>query len=227
MEKQKFKATLFDLDGTLLDTLGSIRMYLNEVLAEIAVKGITDDETRAFVGDGARVLVERALLNDDKRGRELLREGYLARLTAVYVKRYNDNPYPKTVLYSGIDKALCALRQQGIRLAVISNKPDKTVKQLVSHFFPGVFDEVYGQRDAVPLKPSPEAPLEICRLLGVAPSETAYFGDTGVDVKTASAYGAGLNVGVAWGFREREELALAGADVIISHPNEIPSLLLD
>ena len=112
----------------------------------------------------------------------------------------------------------------GLKLAVISNKPDPTVKQLVENFFKNEFSIVEGASDRMPLKPRADWPLDICERLGVLPSEVMYIGDTSTDMETAKNFGAGLSVGVLWGFRDKEELVKSGADVIVSHPSEIPSL---
>ncbi len=216
------KACIFDLDGTLLDTLGSIEARLCEVLSFYGVRRVTREETRSFVGDGAKMLVKRAL---DADGGFSYGDALLGEITKTYVDGYNSNPYELTVPYGGITEALLALKARGIKLAVLSNKPDATVKQLCDKFFPDTFDLVFGAREGVALKPSVDAVNEILSILGVSASESAYFGDTAVDAATAKNYGAGLNVGVLWGFRDGEELSSAGASVLIAHPSEIINLL--
>ena len=215
------KACIFDLDGTLLNTLISIEVRLCEVLREYGVRCVTREETRSFVGDGARELVKRALDADDG---FFYTEEKLNEITKVYIDSYNSNPYDLTVPYDGIKEALVSLRKKGIRLAVLSNKPDATVKQLCEKFFPDTFDIVFGARAGVALKPATDGIGDILEILGVRPSETAYFGDTAVDVKTAINYGAGLNVGVLWGFRDADELTAAGAAVLLREPSEIEKL---
>jgi phosphoglycolate phosphatase len=142
-----------------------------------------------------------------------------------YVESYDRSPFYLTTPYDRIPELVSALRQRGIRLAVISNKPDPTVKQLIQDSFGDAFDIVEGAREGVALKPDPEAPLSICERLGVLPSETAYVGDTGTDMKTGKAYGACLNIGVSWGFRGVPELIECGATHIVSSPDEILSLI--
>ncbi len=208
------KACLFDLDGTLLDTLTSINDRLNETLLRHGLRPISRNEARAFVGDGARELVIRAIGSQMKNAPDALIDG----VHADYVSYYNGDFARDTEAYDGIRELLSELKSKGIRLAVISNKPHNTVKQLCELFFGTDFEIVLGAREGVPLKPSPDAVYGICNALGVLPSETAYFGDTGVDMKTARNYGAGVAFGVLWGFRDKDELSSAGADVLISHP---------
>lgn len=216
------KACIFDLDGTLLDTLGSIEARLCEVLCAYGVRRVTREQTRRFVGDGAKMLVKRAL---DADGGFSYDEELLDKITKTYVDGYNSNPYELTVPYDGIAEALLWLKARGIKLAVLSNKPDATVKQLCDKFFPDTFDLVFGARAGVALKPCADAVKEILKILGVSAEESAYFGDTAVDALTAKNYGAGLNVGVLWGFRDAEELCSAGAEVLIERPSEIINLL--
>lgn len=221
------KACIFDLDGTLLDTLDSICYYLNSTLERNGVPAVNPEQTRVFVGDGAKNLVNRALtaagidLSDPGRAEfrdKLLRE---------YVEAYDDEPFYLTEPYDGIIEAVGELYDNGILLAIISNKPDPTVKQLAEMNFGDKFALVFGARPGVPLKPDPTAPLDICCRLGVDPSEVAYFGDTGTDMETAKAFGCALSVGVSWGFRDEEELRAFGADVVISHPSEIAELIFN
>ena len=219
------KACLFDLDGTLLNTLESIRHYINKNLAMRGIGGLTLDETRVFVGTGAMKLCENALRS---KGVDLMsEEGITLRgeIYDSYVREYNDNPCYLTEAYLGIAETVAKLKEKQIKLAVISNKPDATVKQLVAEYFSGEFEIIEGASEKFPLKPDPLWPSSICERLGVDPAEVMYLGDTSTDMQTARAFGAGLAVGVSWGFREREELVSHGADVVIDHPSEILGLL--
>ena len=208
------KACLFDLDGTLLDTLTSINDRLNETLVRHGFSPISRESARAFVGDGARVLVFRAIASQ----REGVDESVISAVHRDFIDYYNADFARGTEPYAGICELLSRLKEKGITLAVISNKPDPTTKQLCELFFDGMFEVVFGQRAGVKLKPAPDAPLEICKILGVEPSETAYFGDTGVDMQTAKNYGAGIGIGVLWGFRDKDELTAHDADALISSP---------
>ena len=219
------KACLFDLDGTLLDTLESIRYFLNKTLRKYSVREISSAETRLFVGNGAANLVRRAM-----RAGGLDASGADAALFETildeYVDAYDGEPFYLTVPYRGIPEAIDRLYSAGIKLAVISNKPDQTVIQLCEKIFGDRFSAVRGARQGVPLKPDPCALFEICDLLGVDSKEVAYFGDTCTDMETGRRFGAALNVGVLWGFRGEDELRASGADRIISDPSEIAELVL-
>lgn len=219
------KACLFDLDGTLLDTLESIRYYLNRVLEKYGYQPVTTAEAKIFVGNGAKNLVRRALQKGNfdffsERGKLLF-----DKIHKEYVEDYDASPFYLTAPYPGISELLKALYSRGIKLAVISNKPDMTVKQLIEMNFENLFEVVYGAREGVPLKPDPAAPIEICKLLGVSPSEVAYVGDTGTDMLTGRAFAARLNIGVSWGFRDAEELFENGADDVVSTATEIVALI--
>ena len=216
------KACIFDLDGTLLDTLASLHVRLCEKLQEYSVTPITKEQTRRFVGDGARQLVTRALDADQSFS---YTPEELDKFHCDFVETYNANPFDLTVPYDGIEEMLKKLKECGMKLAVLSNKPDATTRQLCDKFFPGIFDVAFGARAGVALKPDAEGAFEILRLLGVSAEETAYFGDTAVDIATALNYGAGLNVGVLWGFRDEEDLVGCGATSLIKHPSEIIELL--
>lgn len=216
----KIRACLFDLDGTLLDTLPSIRHFLNASLTAAGIAPLTVEQTRRFVGDGARRLVERALLAGDA-PLSLLPE-VLPRYNATYDASFSYLTAP----YPGIPEALAALSRAGLSVAVLSNKPDPTTRQLVQHFFADSVQVAYGAREGIALKPDPAAPLALCEELGVRPDEVAYFGDTAVDIHTGHAFGAALTVGVLWGFREREELCEAGADRLLISPSQIVPLIL-
>ena len=215
------KACLFDLDGTLLNTLASIRYFVNRNISEYGIRAVSEAETKVFVGNGARVLIEN-IFNDrgldlrDSDTRELFE-----RILRSYVKEYDDEPAYLTEPYEGIVDTVNKLKSLGISLAVISNKPDPTVKSLVNKFFGNAFTIVEGASERMPLKPRAEWPLDICERLGVLPSEVMYIGDTSTDMYTAKGFGAGLAVGVSWGFREVSELLKSGADVIVSRAEEL------
>ena len=221
------KACLFDLDGTLLNTLKSIRHYVNKNISQYNIKELDEDETRMFVGEGAKKLIKNIL---ESRGFDLNDLETLKLLDNIhrsYVDEYDSEPAYLTEPYDGICDAVKQLKLFGIKLAVISNKPDATVKQLSEKFFGESFSIVEGARDKMPLKPEASWPLDICKRLGVNPSEVMYVGDTSTDMKTAKNFGAGLAVGVLWGFRDRDELIENGSDVLISSPSELVNLALN
>ena len=215
------KACIFDLDGTLLDTVKSLQYFLNRALSKNAIPQITEEQTKFFVGEGALTLTRRAMNAGGVDTESLEGKMESIRICEEFMKDYNSDPYYLTSPYEGISDAVKALADSGMKLAVISNKPDFTTKTLIEKNFGGIFEIVEGAKATVPLKPDPTAPLDICARLGVLPEETAYFGDTATDMKTAKNYGAGVIVGVSWGFRDRDELISNGADKVIDHPSEI------
>jgi phosphoglycolate phosphatase len=211
----KIKACIFDLDGTLLNTLTTITYYVNEALSRIGARHITLEECRGLVGKGARNLLERTLALV---GREVADfEAFLHD----YDVQYNSAPSYLTAPYDGILPLIDALYQGGVRLAVLSNKPEGAVRPLVERFFGDKIEIVAGGKTGIALKPDPAAVAPILHALGLSPSETAFIGDSGVDMQTAKNYGAGLAIGVLWGFRDREELLSCGADLLAERPADI------
>lgn len=212
------KCCIFDLDGTLFNTLPTITYYVNKTIAAHGIAPITEDECRGFVGHGAWHLIESTLAS-----RGITDGGTVRALLAEYNAAYNSDTLYLTALYGGVAELVAELGGRGITLAILSNKPDATVRDIVEKFFPREFTLVRGARDGTPLKPDPTALLDMARELGFAPSEIAYIGDTGIDVATGRAAGAGITVGVSWGFRDRAELEGAGADLIADEPSELLS----
>ena len=210
------KCCIFDLDGTLLYTLGTITHYVNLTLGRYGIEGISEEECRLFIGDGARNLILRSLRSKGIEDTELAE-----RILKDYNEAYNKDTSYLTRPYDGIPEMLKALGERGIRLGVLSNKPDETTRIVIDAIFPAVFDIVRGGRDSIPLKPMPDGLSMIAEELSLSPSEIMYIGDTGVDIKTGLAYGAALTVGVAWGYRDTEELKNTGADIIVASPLEI------
>ena len=221
------KACLFDLDGTLLDTLTTIKYYIDITAEKYGLPSITLDETRLFVGKGAANLVNRIFerygIDYTEGDGKTLRDAFFE----AYVSSYDSDPQYLTAPYERIPELVETLRSSGVKLAVISNKPDTAVKPIIASIFPCAFEIVEGGREGVPLKPDPTAPLEICKRLGVLPSEVAYIGDTGTDMRTGVKMGAALNIGVKWGFRDEEELIREGATHTVSSPDEIKALVLN
>ena len=209
------KACIFDLDGTLLNTLTTITHYVNEALAREGQRSITQEECRPMVGKGARNLLERTLLLV---GHQV--EDFEAFFSA-YDKQYNEAPAYLTEPYAGIPDLISALYARGVRLAVLSNKPEGAVRPLVEKFFGEKIEIVAGGRAGLPLKPDPAAVAPVLSALGLSAEETAFIGDSGIDMKTAKNYGAGLALGVLWGFRDREELLEMGADALAHTPEDI------
>lgn len=212
----KFKALICDLDGTLLDTVHSIAHFMNETLKGFGIETCRDEEYNYYAGNGAIELTRRTL-----RSKGISDDDLMSRVYTAYKVAYDNDPLYKTEIFPGIVELIAALKEKGVLLGVISNKPHSAVLPIVKHFFGDAFDIVLGQSDSFPLKPDGAVGVYATEKLGVLPSETVFIGDTGVDVEFARAFGAGLSVGVLWGFRDYEELKTAGADMIIRDAKEL------
>lgn len=213
------KLVIFDLDGTLLNTIGDLAVACNAMLALRALPQHTYEEYCHFVGNGILRLVERALPEP------LRTPENVALARADFVKYYTEHIDVHTKPYAGIPELIDELHRRGILLAVASNKFQAGTEKLIRLFFPTApFAVVFGQREGVPLKPDPAVVGEILARTGVTREETLYVGDSGVDMETAAAAGV-RSVGVTWGFRSREELVQAGAQHLVDHPAQITALL--
>lgn len=214
-----FSAVIFDLDGTLLDTLEDIADAMNSVLAAHAFPTHPLEPFKTFVGDGVQNLVRRTL-PEDKRG-----HGDIDRFTTEMRDAYAKNWNNKTAPYPGIPGMLDALSTKGVKLAVLSNKPQNFTAMCVAEFLADwTFDVVLGHGDDIPLKPDPAGALEAARRLGVAPERILYAGDSGMDMAAAKSAGM-FPVGVLWGFRSRQELLDNGARALASHPRDLVTLV--
>ena len=206
---------IFDLDGTLLDTIGDLAVACNTALALRGLPQHAYEEYRRFVGNGIMRLVERALP-------EPLRSPENIALTrADFIAYYTDRIDTYTRPYEGIPELLHELRRRGVKLAVASNKFQAGTAKLVGRFFPDIrFEAVLGQREGIPLKPDPAAVEEILTLTGIARERTVFVGDSGIDILTARAAGV-RSIGVSWGFRDRTELEETGADRIVDRAEQL------
>lgn len=214
-----FKTAIFDLDGTLLNTLDDLTDAANRVCGQNGWPTFTSDEIRHMVGNGNPKLAER-FTPEGERTPEKLAES-LRR----FMEYYDAHKMDKTAPYPGIPEALAALRGAGMKLAVLSNKADAFCPALVRHYFGDVFDAVRGKRDGVPAKPDPAGVYALLAELDASAEETVYVGDSDVDVLTG--HNAGLAVcGAAWGFRGREELVRSGAELLAGSAEELARLLL-
>ena len=213
--RTNIKCAVFDLDGTLLNTARTIRHYLNLTLVKYNLPGVSLEETKRMVGNGARMLITRAM------GERAADVGLYNAVFRDYNEVYDTNPYYLTEPYGGIVEMLAELKEQGIILAVLSNKPDTAVKGAVTHFFGGIFTAVSGEKEGVPLKPNPTSLLNMLSDLGVTPEQTAYIGDSEPDVEIAKAANIAYPMAVTWGFRTREQLIKSGAENIIDNPPDI------
>jgi phosphoglycolate phosphatase len=211
----KFKATLWDLDGTLVDSLEDIAAAMNHVLNRLGLPVHDLDAYRGFLGEGLEVLVCRAL-PESRRDEETRRQA-----AADLRKIYGGNLLNRTKPYEGIDGVLREISTRGASLSVLSNKPDAPTREIVSACFPDhPFLKVAGARADVPKKPDPTAALAIARELGVSPETFIYFGDTAIDMQTATSAGM-FPVGVLWGFRGPDELLAAGARILVNTPGDL------
>lgn len=211
----KYNAVLFDLDGTLLDTLGDLHLGVNYILEKHGYSRRTLEEIRSFVGNGARELMRCALP-------ESVGEEELESILAEYLDWYRVNFCVKAAPYPGVKAVVDALAEKGAKVAVVSNKPDATTKKLAEMFFPGL--PALGQRDDIPKKPAPQMVWRAMEELGVSAEETVYVGDSEVDVATAHNAGLPL-VAVSWGFRSTQQLVEAGAAEIVTTPEELLTAL--
>jgi phosphoglycolate phosphatase len=213
-----FDAVIFDLDGTLADTLEDIADAMNRVLdcQGFPTHGYAD--YRRMIGRGLGNLVGETLPPDART------EETIARNLAEMVAEYGRHCLVKTRLYDGVAELLSALRGDRVPLAVCSNKAEELTRRIVDGLMDaGTFEVVVGARAGVPLKPDPAEVLRIGELLGVPPALIAYLGDSGIDMRTATSAGM-IPVGVSWGFRSRDELIESGAGVVLDRPLELLTL---
>ncbi len=209
------KACIFDMDGTVANTINSISYFANNALSKAGLPVIDTEKYKILVGDGAKVLVERML---DTVGAS---RDYYDEVAFEYNTKYNADFLYLTEPYEGIVETLLKLREMDIKVTIFSNKPHETAIKVSDALFPeGCIDICYGARKGVALKPDPQGVYEILEKLGITPEECLYIGDTGTDMMTGK--GAGLyTIGVLWGFRGQKELEENGADAIITRPAEL------
>ena len=214
---EPIRAVAFDLDGTLMNSLADLAASTNAVLAAHGLPVHPLPAYNQMVGNGVRVLIERAL--GDRAAPELT-----DRLLQEFIGIYDRDCLNLSRPYDGMPEAAAAMKEQGVRLAVITNKPDPQAKKIITHFYGDLFDGIYGLSEGRKAKPDPALTLAALANLGVPAREAVFVGDSNVDIRTAKA--AGLrSVGVLWGFRSRRELEEAGADVLVSHPQELVELV--
>lgn len=207
-----YKAILFDLDGTLTDTLADIASAMNRALTLHGLPQWPQEAYRYLVGNGAKVLAERCVRD---------RQELAPAVRATYQAYYETHNLVRTRPYDGVPEMLSALAARGLTLAVLSNKPDADTKAVVRHFFPEIpFALVRGQVEGVPVKPDPAGAIAVAQALGVAPGDFLYLGDTAVDMACARA--AGMHpVGAVWGFRTAQELTESGAEHLARVPGDL------
>lgn len=214
-----YKAVLFDMDGTLLDTLEDLCDSTNHALAQMGypLRGI--EEIRRFIGNGAEKQIRRAVPEGTS-------EGKIMETLAAFRAYYQDHCQIKTKVYDGLLDVLSELKEKGVKMAVVSNKPDAAVKKLSREYFGDRLDYAIGPSDGVRCKPYPDMAEEALKALGVEKKDAVFVGDSEVDVQTG--LNAGLNViAVSWGFRSREVVIEAGAKMIADDASELEKLILE
>lgn len=217
----KYSLIIFDLDGTLLNTIGDLAAACEDMLRKRNLPQHSIAEYTSFVGNGIRNLVKRSLPE------ELRTDDYVEQAKTDFVEYYTHNIHNYTAPYEGIAELLAELQSKGVKIAVASNKFHEGTLQLITHFFPDIeFVAVFGNREGYPLKPDAQLIEEIMRIGVVTNSQCVMVGDSAVDIQTAHN-AAICSIAVSWGFRSREELEQANPDRIVEHVTELRELLLE
>lgn len=215
----KFKLAVFDMDGTILDTLEDLQDSLNAILAKYGYPVRTFEEVRSFVGNGILKLIERAVPAE-------CNAEEIQKVYQDFLPYYREHSADKTRPYRGITELLEQLKKSGMKLAVVSNKADAAVQDLCVQYFDGLFDVAAGERDGIAKKPDPAMVEFVLKTLEVSKEEAVYIGDSEVDIATACNSGLHL-CAVEWGFRDIEVLKEHGAEYIFSDPKSLQEYLLE
>ena len=213
------KAVIFDLDGTLLDTLEDLANACNYALRSCGYKEHAVKDYVRFVGSGRYVLIQRILPEADRENKDIINK-----VLAFFDEYYGEHMLDTTKPYDGISGMIDELKKNNIRLAVVSNKPDEFAGEVVKKYFDDKFEITYGQRPNHAVKPDPRTVYEVIDYLKVSKEECVYVGDSDVDMLTAKNANV-KSIGVAWGFRGEDELINGGANHIIQNPNELLELI--
>ncbi|MCI5957550.1 MAG: HAD-IA family hydrolase [Clostridiales bacterium] len=219
--RTRYDTVIFDLDGTLLNTLGDLTAAANHALRESGYPERTMEEVRRFVGNGVGMLIRRALPTSADSDEEAFEETLQA-FKSYYARHNNDTTAP----YPGILEMLERLKQAEVRMAIVSNKNDPNVKALAADYFEPWIGLAVGEREGVRRKPNPDAVFAVMRAWNCDPAATLYVGDSGVDLETARNAGVDC-VAVCWGFRSEEELRQAGATMLAHSPAELADGVLN
>ncbi len=211
----KKKIIIFDLDGTLLNTLEDLTDSTNSALEQLNYNKRTIEEVRGFVGNGVRKLIERVLPNGSE-------NPDFEKCLEIFKKNYSENMYNKTAPYNGIIEMLNKIKAKGYKIAVVSNKFDTAVKELCKRYFPDLIDYAAGENEAcgIKKKPAPDTVLKTLAELGLNTNDAIYSGDSEVDIMTAKNSNMPC-ISVSWGFKDNEFLIKNGAEIIINKPDEI------
>ena len=214
----RFKTVIFDLDGTLLNTLEDIGESANQCLAEYGFPAYPIGDYREFVGDGARNLIIRATNGNAE-------EPIIDEIVIKYKRLYEERYDVKTVKYSGIDALLSWLDEMGIPYSVLSNKTQSASEKIIRRYFPlNSFFSISGQRDGIPIKPDPAQAIRIINELRCDPRDAVFIGDSRTDMDTAKNAGM-FALGVLWGFRDKAELLSHGADAVAETPLDVIQIM--
>jgi phosphoglycolate phosphatase len=204
---------IFDLDGTLLDTLADLAASCNYAMRAVQLPEHSTDDVRRFVGNGVRKLIERAVPDGD-------RNPFFESALSIFRQHYLEHSLDTTKPYDGIMPLLRELKARGKTVAVVSNKFDAATKSLCQHFFSGLVDVAIGESEHVRKKPAPDTVLEVMRQVGATKGQVVYIGDSDVDIATAANCGIPC-ISVLWGFRDRDFLLAHGATSLVEKPSEI------
>lgn len=211
------KVCIFDLDGTLIDTLDSLLFSVNKTLEELSMPEISREQCRAFVGNGARYLIERSIQS----GCETYDDSLIEQGMGVYSRVFAEHCMYKVEPYEGMRDVLEGLKKQGVQLAILSNKPHERTVEITEHYFGvGYFDFIQGQCDGIPRKPDPESIYCVIKQLEAEEAQCIYIGDSEVDMMTGEEASV-ETIGVSWGFRDREVLENTKASAIIDKPSQL------
>ena len=213
-----YQTVIFDLDGTLLDTIEDLTAAGNWVCRKNGWPEHTVEEFKAMVGQGMRSLVTQ--LMPERRRSPLM----ITYTLTIYMDRYGAHCLEKTKPYPGIPELLQKMKEAGIQMAVCSNKSDQFSREIIAHFFPDAFQIVRGKLEGVPVKPDPAGTLAVMRQLGADPATTLFVGDSSTDVTTGKNIGS-ATCAVSWGFRSRESLVEAGADTVADTVEELEAVI--
>lgn len=205
---------VFDLDGTLLNTLDDLANGVNYTLEKFGYPTHEIEKYKYFVGNGMKNLINRAVPEEIK-NTEIEKD-----ILAAFMEYYSAHSTDLTRPYDGVEDMIDALKERGIKIGMVTNKAHNAAIDIMEKYFSGKFDYVLGQSEKFPLKPNPASAIFVCETLGCTPENSIFVGDSGVDMKTG-ADGGFLPVGVLWGFRDKDELISNGAKAVISHPAEL------
>lgn len=209
----KYKLIVFDMDGTVLDTLGDLCVSLNHALKKNGLPERSINEVRSFVGNGIRKLIERGV----PAGTDTEK---INKVHADFSEHYESNCANLTAPYDGIKEIIAEIRNKGMKTAVVSNKVDNAVQELAEHYFGGLFDMCVGESKNIKRKPAPDEVEAVLKTLNIKKEDALFVGDSEVDIETAKNSGLPI-ISVTWGFKDRDFLLSHGAKVLIDEPREL------